>query len=72
MNLTDFEQTSVHSVFDLVKLLAAARGVEIADSELIGLLPRQAVESAFAHFVKLPLFDSNHVIENRLNLLRIM
>lgn len=72
MNLTDFEQTSVHSVFDLVKLLAAARGVEIADSELIGLLPRQAVESAFAHFVKLPLFDSNHVIENRLDLLRIM
>ena len=72
MNLTDFEQTSVHTVFDLVKLLAAARGVEIADSELIGLLPRQAVESAFAHFVKLPLFDSNRVIENRLDLLRIM
>jgi len=72
MNLTDFEQTSVHTVFDLVKLLAAARGVEIADSELIGLLPRQAVESAFAHFVKLPLFSSNRVIENRLDLLRIM
>ena len=72
MNLTDFEQTSVHTVFDLVKLLAAALGVEIADSELIGLLPRQAVESAFAHFVKLPLFDSNRVIENRLDLLRIM
>ncbi len=72
MNLTDFEQTSVHTVFDLVKLLAAARGVEIADSELIGLLPRQAVENAFAHFIKLPLFDSNRVIENRLDLLRIM
>jgi glutamate formiminotransferase len=72
MNLTGFEQTSVHTVFDMVRMLAAARGVEIADSELIGLLPRQAVEAAFAHFVKLPSFDSTRVIENRLDLLRIM
>jgi glutamate formiminotransferase len=72
MNLTDFEQTSVHTVFDMVRLLAAARGVEVADSELIGLLPRQAIEAAFAHFVKLPSFDSTRVIENRLDLLRIM
>ena len=67
MNLTDFEQTSVHTVFDLVKRLAEARGVKIADSELIGLLPRQALETAFAHFVKLPAFDSDRVIENRLS-----
>jgi glutamate formiminotransferase len=72
MNLTGFEQTSVHTVFDMVRMLAAARGVEIAGSELIGLLPRQAVEAAFAHFVKLPSFDSTRVIENRLDLLRIM
>jgi glutamate formiminotransferase len=72
MNLTGFEQTSVHTVFGMVRMLAAARGVEIADSELIGLLPRQAVEAAFAHFVKLPSFDSTRVIENRLDLLRIM
>ena len=72
MNLTDFEQTGVHTVFDMVRLLAAARGVEVADSELIGLLPRQAVEAAFAHVVKLPSFDSTRVIENRLDLLRIM
>jgi glutamate formiminotransferase len=66
MNLTDFEQTSIDTVFDRVSRLAAERGVEVADSELIGLLPRQAVESAFAHFVKLPDFDSGRVIENRL------
>jgi glutamate formiminotransferase len=67
MNLTDFEQTSIDTVFDRVSQLAAERGVEVADSELIGLLPRQAVESAFAHFVKLPDFDSSRVIENRLD-----
>lgn len=67
MNLTDFEQTPVHTVFELVKRLAEAQGVKIADSELIGLLPRAAVEAAFAHFVKLPAFDSDRVIENRLS-----
>ena len=67
MNLTDFEQTSVHTVFNLVQLLAEARGVKIAESELIGLLPRQVVEAAFAHFVKLPAFDSARVIENHLD-----
>lgn len=70
MNLTDFEQTPVHTVFDLVKRLAEARGVKIAGSELIGLLPRQAVEAAFAHFMTLPAFDSDRVIENRLEPLR--
>ncbi len=70
MNLTDFEQTSVHTVFDLVKLLAETRGVKIAESELIGLLPRQAVDAAFAHFIKLPAFDPDRVIENRVDLLR--
>lgn len=72
MNLTDIDQTSLHAVFDRVTRLAAARGLHVAGSELIGLLPRQAVEAAFAHFVKLPAFESTHVIENRLDLLRIM
>lgn len=69
MNLTDFEQTSIHTVFELVTRLAAAHGVEVAESELIGLVPRKALEAAFAHFLKLPLFDSSNVIENRLRMM---
>jgi glutamate formiminotransferase len=65
MNLTDFEQTPVHTVYDEVGRLAASYGVEIARSELIGLLPRKATELAFAHYLKLQDFQSRDVIEQR-------
>jgi glutamate formiminotransferase len=65
MNLTDFHITPPHIVFAEVCRLAAAAGVAVAESELIGLIPRQAVEMAFAHFLRLPDFQSSSVIENR-------
>ena len=64
MNLTDFHITPPHIVFAEVSRLAAAASVAVAESELIGLIPRQAVEMAFAHFLKLPNFRSESVIEN--------
>lgn len=64
MNLTDFERTPVHVVYSEVCRLAAGRGVEIADSELIGLMPRKALEDAAAGLLKLSSFDSGRVIEN--------
>ena len=67
MNLTDFEQTPVHAVYAEVHRLAATFDVEIAESELIGLMPRQALEMAFAHLLKLRDFDSQRVVENRLD-----
>jgi glutamate formiminotransferase len=70
MNLTDFEQTPVHTVFDEVSRLARSYGVEIARSELIGLLPRKAMELAFAHYLKFPDFQSGDVIEERIEFAR--
>ena len=69
MNLTDFEQTPVHVVYAEVDRLAAECGVEIAESELIGLMPRKALEMAAAGLLKLSNFDSQSVIENRLDTL---
>jgi glutamate formiminotransferase len=66
MNLTDFEQTPVHVVYLEVARLAAQRGVEVEESELIGLMPRKAVEMAAAGMLKLAQFDSDRVIESRL------
>jgi glutamate formiminotransferase len=66
MNLTDFEQTPPHVVFSEITRLAAAQGVEIEESELIGLMPRKAVELAAAGLLKLSSFDRGCVIENRL------
>lgn len=66
MNLTDFEETPVHVVFDAVAREAAAHGVAIAGSELIGLVPRKALEDAAVHYLKCENFDSGLVLENRL------
>jgi glutamate formiminotransferase len=72
MNFTDFEQTPPHTVFDEVTRLAASYGVEIARSELIGLLPRKAMELAFAHYLKLTGFQSRDVIEQRVEEARLL
>ncbi len=66
MNLTDFEQTPVHVVYSEVARLAADHGVEIEESELIGLMPRRAIELAAAGLLKMSHFDSQNVIENRI------
>ena len=66
MNLTDFEKTGLHTIYTEVARQAAERGVGIAGSELIGLMPRSAVEQAAAAFLKLESFDSQRIVENRL------
>lgn len=66
INITDFEKTSLHVVYTEVVRLAAEHGVEIENTELIGLMPRKAMEMAFSGFLKLSDFDSQRVIENRI------
>ncbi|MBL8755009.1 MAG: glutamate formimidoyltransferase [Planctomycetes bacterium] len=67
MNLLDFEVTSIRTVFDKVAELAAAKGVQVAESELVGLAPAAAIDAAVAAHVKLPKFDAKEqVVEGKL------
>jgi glutamate formiminotransferase / formiminotetrahydrofolate cyclodeaminase len=66
MNLTDFEQTPVHRVFELVKREAARYGVTPVSSEIVGLIPKKALESAAEWFLQVENFDSSLILENRL------
>lgn len=66
MNLTDFETTSLGTVFEAVTLQAAARGVWVAGSEIVGLIPRRALDDAAVHYLKLENFHPDLVVENRL------
>lgn len=67
MNLLDFETTSIRTVFDKVKELAAAHGVAVAESELIGLAPAAAIDAALAEHIQLPNFDpAQSVVEAKL------
>jgi glutamate formiminotransferase/formiminotetrahydrofolate cyclodeaminase len=67
MNLTDFEQTPIHRVFELVKREAGRYGVMPVSSEIVGLVPKKAVESAAEWFLQIENFDSSLILENRLS-----
>jgi glutamate formiminotransferase len=66
MNLTDYEITPPHAVYAEVSRLAASRGVEVAESEVVGLMPRRAIEMAAAEMLKLSRFDTQAILENRI------
>src|SRR5215831_318934 len=67
MNLTDFEQTPIHRVFEFVKREAARYGVTPASSEIVGLIPKRALEGAAEWFLQVEGFDSSLILENRLS-----
>jgi glutamate formiminotransferase len=66
MNLTDFEQTPIHRVFEFVKREAARYGVVPVSSEIVGLIPKQALEQAAEWYLQVESFDSSLILENRL------
>ncbi|HEX5227257.1 MAG TPA: glutamate formimidoyltransferase [Bryobacteraceae bacterium] len=66
MNLTDYEETPVHVVFDAVAREAAAHGVAVAGSEIIGLIPKRVLEDAAVHYLKCENFERGLVLENRI------
>jgi glutamate formiminotransferase/formiminotetrahydrofolate cyclodeaminase len=66
MNLTDFETTSIGMAFDAVTREAAAQGVSVGGSEIVGLVPRRALEDAAAHYLKVEHFHPDLIVENRL------
>jgi glutamate formiminotransferase/formiminotetrahydrofolate cyclodeaminase len=66
MNLTDFEQTPVHRVFEVVKREAERYGVVPVSSEIVGLIPKKALEAAAEWFLQVENFDASLILENRL------
>jgi glutamate formiminotransferase / formiminotetrahydrofolate cyclodeaminase len=66
MNLTDFEQTPIARVFEFVKREAARYGVMPVSSEIVGLIPKKALEDAAEWFLQVENFDSSLILENRL------
>lgn len=67
MNLTDFEVTPIHVVFAAVEREALRYGVRVANSELIGFIPRAAVEMGFASALRFEGLKRESVLENALD-----
>ncbi|HET9181430.1 MAG TPA: glutamate formimidoyltransferase [Candidatus Angelobacter sp.] len=66
MNLTDFEQTPIARVFEFVRREAARYGVIPLSSEIVGLIPKKALEQTAEWFLQVENFESSMILENRL------
>src|ERR1700739_976297 len=66
INLTDFEQTPMHRVYEMVKREAARYGVVPVGSEIVGLVPKKAIEMAADYFLQFEDFSPAQILENKL------
>ena len=66
MNLTDYEQTTIASAFKAVNDAATALGVEIAGAEIVGLVPRAAMDRNAPYFTRLERFHETMILEDLL------
>ena len=66
MNLTNFEKTPIFRVFEVVTREAARHGVNVLESEIVGLVPAAALVATADYFLQLSAFKSDQVLETRL------
>jgi glutamate formiminotransferase len=66
MNLTNYKETPLKPIYDLVKLLANERGVDILESELIGLIPKGAFAGTKPKYLQLKDFDNSRLLETHI------
>src|SRR6266571_2784394 len=66
MNMVDYRKTSLAQAFEAVRALAAKEGVEIAESEIVGLVPLDALVDAATQYLKLARFHREQILETRL------
>ncbi len=69
MNLTDYRVTSILRAYEAVERHARERGVEVVESEIVGLVPRAALFDGIEARIRLAGFDRGHqVVEDRLGI----
>ena len=66
INLVDFEITPLHVVFEAVAERCRRRGIEIAGSELIGMIPAAALEASAGHDLHWENLRPELILESRL------
>jgi glutamate formiminotransferase / formiminotetrahydrofolate cyclodeaminase len=66
MNLVDYRRTSPGRAFDEVRRRAGAAGVEVLESEVVGLLPQAAVTQSFVDLTRPREWTDRQVLENLL------
>ena len=67
INMVDFKGTPLFRVFEMVKSEAARYGVAVIGSEIVGLVPAEALVDCADYYLRLENFQSGQVLENRLS-----
>ncbi len=66
MNLTDYSKSSIYRVFETVKMECKRYGVNVLGSEIVGLVPMEALVDCAEYYLGLENFSINQVLEARL------
>ena len=66
MNVTDWQAARLHEIVGRIVAEAEARGIEVAGSELVGLMPAGPAVEAAGRLLRIDGFDPSHVLELRL------
>jgi glutamate formiminotransferase / 5-formyltetrahydrofolate cyclo-ligase len=66
MNLTNYEKTPMFRVFETVKREAGRYGVNVLESEVVGLVPSAALTQVAEFYLQLAGFSAQQVLENKL------
>jgi glutamate formiminotransferase len=66
INMTNFEKTPLHRVFETVRSEAERQGVPVVGSEIVGLVPQQALLAAATHYLRLEADPAPQVLESKL------
>lgn len=66
MNMTDYTKTALYRAFELIRIEAARYGVSIVGSEIIGLIPMEALIDTAVYYLGVEDFSMEQILENRL------
>jgi glutamate formiminotransferase len=66
MNPTDYTKTPIYRVFETVKMEARRYGVNVLGSEVVGLVPQQALVDCAEYYLQIEDFSGDQVLESRL------
>jgi glutamate formiminotransferase len=66
LNVEDWEASALHEIVAAIEREAAARGVEVAGAELVGLMPMGAAAAAAGAILRIDGFDASRLLELRL------
>lgn len=66
INMTDYSRTALYRAFELVRIEARRYGVSIVGSEIIGLVPMEALIDTASYYLGLENFSMQQVLESRI------